>query len=65
MSSRKPYPKIPVSQRLEKHIISKDGCWLTDLLILKNGTTQISVDGKMKSTHRVSYEIYKGEIPLK
>jgi hypothetical protein len=63
MSSRKTRAKIPFLQRLESHIISKDGCWLTDLLTLKNGKTQISIEGKMKSTHRVVYEIDKGEIP--
>jgi hypothetical protein len=63
MPFRNPYPKVSVKQRLEKHIISKDGCWLTDLVKLKDGQTQICVDGKMKTTHRVSYEIYKGKIP--
>lgn len=63
MSSRKTRAKTPFLQRLESHIISKDGCWLTDLLTLKNGKTQIGIEGKMKSTHRVVYEIYKGEIP--
>lgn len=55
--------KTSLLEKLESHIIAKDGCWLTDLLTLKNGHTQINVEGKMKATHRVAYEIYKGEIP--
>ncbi len=54
-----------IKQRLEKHIISKDECWLTDLSKDKNGYVYFSIGNATKKGHRISYEIYHGEIPPK
>ncbi|MEG4286266.1 HNH endonuclease signature motif containing protein [Microcoleus sp. A006_D1] len=54
---------LPLSQRLENHITSKDNCWLTDLPNNGHGYCKISVNGKTKYAHRIAYEVYKGKIP--
>lgn len=40
-----------------------DGCWLWEGCVLNSGYGQIRVGRKMKSAHRVSYELYVGPIP--
>jgi hypothetical protein len=59
----KPNTKLPISERIEKHIVSKNGCWLTDFSPLFNGYIQIGIDGKKKLLHRVMFELHFGEIP--
>ncbi|MEY3866199.1 MAG: hypothetical protein RLZZ338_90 [Cyanobacteriota bacterium] len=56
-------PNLPISERIEQHLISKDDCWLTDLKPIFNGYIQIGIDGKKKLIHRVMYELHHGEIP--
>jgi len=57
------YRRLSDKERLEAHIISKNNCWLTDLSTDKNGYVQFTFQGKNDKAHRVSYKIYKGEIP--
>ena len=53
---------LPIQERLEIHIMSKESCWLTNLMCNIGGYPQIWVD-KMKAASRVMYEIHNGEIP--
>lgn len=54
---------IPIVERLQAYIaVSPTGCWLWQ------GATRarygaITIDGRVKRAHRVSYEAYVGEIP--
>ncbi|HEY9702294.1 MAG TPA: HNH endonuclease [Allocoleopsis sp.] len=48
---------------LESHIISKNNCWITNLLENYNGYPQIRINHKIKNASRLSYEIFKGTIP--
>lgn len=52
-------------EKIESRIISKKGCWLTDLALSSNGYPHIWINGKTKLVSRVMYESYKGEIPDK
>jgi len=52
-----------LQQRLESHIVSKDGCWLTDLCCCRNGYPKIGVGGKTQKASRVMFELFNGEIP--
>ncbi|MEY3867528.1 MAG: hypothetical protein RLZZ338_1419 [Cyanobacteriota bacterium] len=54
--------KLPISERIDKHIVSKENCWLTDLACLV-GYPLININGKMKRLSRVIYELHFGEIP--
>ena len=38
-------------------------CWLWKGCINPNGYGQFNISGKMRGSHRVSYELYKGKIP--
>ena|SRR4028118_785172 len=55
--------KIPLQQRIEKHIISKDNCWITDFLCTHDGRPRMWVDGKMKFVSRLIFELYNTKIP--
>jgi DNA-binding XRE family transcriptional regulator len=57
------YRGLPISERIESHIISKENCWLTDLACNSLGYPPIRINGKTKRLNRVIYELHKGEIP--
>jgi HNH endonuclease len=59
----KPNTKLPISERIEKHIVSKENCFLTDLKPIYNEYIQLGIDGKKKLIHRLIYELNYGEIP--
>jgi DNA-binding CsgD family transcriptional regulator len=52
---------LTIKQRIEVHIISRDGCWITDY---KGGKTRpkIIINGKSHQLARAAYEAYKGVI---
>jgi len=55
---------MDIYDRLDKRLNKTDTCWLwvgksTD----KNGYARIRVNGITELAHRISYTIYKGEIP--
>lgn len=52
-----------IKTRFEKHVISKDNCWLTDLWCNDKGYPQISLNKKSINASRVSFQLYNGEIP--
>ncbi|MEG5063131.1 HNH endonuclease signature motif containing protein [Microcoleus sp. B3-A4] len=52
-----------IKKRFEKHVISKDNCWLTDLWCNDKGYPKISLNKKRINASRVSFQLYKGEIP--
>lgn len=55
--------KLPISERIDKHIVSKANCWLTDLACnFDGGYPQIEINGKIRRLSRVMFELYKGEI---
>ncbi len=43
--------------------VTESGCWIWTASINNCGYGKISVDGKIKGAHRVSYELHVGEIP--
>ena len=52
-----------IKQRLEKHIIRKDDCWITDLHCNHRGYPRIKVNNRGINASRVSFQLYNGEIP--
>lgn len=58
--------KRPLKERLLENIIPEpnSGCWLwTGPLINKDGYGSIKVDGISKMPHRLSYQVFKDDIP--
>jgi len=56
--------KIPPFKRLYNNLdYTKSGCWLWKGMTGSSGYGQIKAFGKMISCHRLSYELYKGQIP--
>jgi len=58
-----PPRKTPLQQRIEKHIISKNNCWITDILCTHDGRPRMWVDGKLKFVSRLIFELYNTKIP--
>jgi HNH endonuclease len=55
--------RLPLINRFESHIISKENCWFTDLTTKRSGYPSISDDnGKMKYASKISYKIYNNPI---
>ena len=54
---------LPIQERVELHIISKEHCWVTNLTCNPKGYPYISVNNKMRLVSRVMYEIHNGKIP--
>lgn len=52
-----------LQQRLEKHIISKTDCWLTDLYCNRHGYPKISFNQQPINASHASFQLYNGEIP--
>ena len=54
-----------ISERLEKYSCPEPntGCWRWDGVTVKGGYGRISVEGKFRPAHRVSYELKYGKIP--
>lgn len=50
-------------ERFTSKFTVSTGCWNWGACILKNGYGQTYWNGKRDYAHRVSYQIYKGEIP--
>ncbi|MEG4805772.1 HNH endonuclease signature motif containing protein [Microcoleus sp. ARI1-B5] len=57
------HPKLSLQERIESHIISKDGCWLTDLCCCRYGYPKIGVNNKIQKLSRVMFELHNGKIP--
>jgi IS30 family transposase len=55
--------KLQIKERIESHIVSKNGCWLTDVKIDVNGRPRLSFNNKSLIFARVVYEVYKGDFP--
>lgn len=58
-------PPAPVLPRLIDRVTvgHESGCWIWDGSKNPNGYGLISVDGKYKLAHRVSYEMFRGGVP--
>lgn len=55
---------IPAVDRVLRTVKkTKRGCWIPDRFIMRNGYTQVAVQGKMLMSHRVVYEALVGPIP--
>lgn len=56
---------IILKARIENKIIriTESGCWIWMDALDHNGYGYFHVDGKTRKTHRVSYEVFVGEIP--
>lgn len=50
-------------ERFTEKVQVNTGCWIWTGCILKNGYGQGRWDGKNEYAHRISYQIYKGQIP--
>lgn len=57
--------KGTVEEQLKKNVteLGPDDCWIYGGFISKEGYGKISGGGKHYFAHRVSYSLYKGEIP--
>lgn len=55
-----------LKERFEEKFITEPniGCWLWIASKNNKGYGEISIKGKTMKAHRVSYELYKGNIPL-
>lgn len=52
-----------VIERFESKVfIALDGCWIWTAAVNKDGYGQFRYNGSMKLAHRVSYEIYNGDL---
>jgi hypothetical protein len=47
---------------LENYIEDKNGCWLWQGYIARNGYGRIKVDKKAQNVHRISWEFHFGDI---
>jgi DNA-binding XRE family transcriptional regulator len=54
---------LPISERIESHIISKENCWITDFSCSPSGYPLMGINRKNKLVSRVMYELHFGEIP--
>ena len=63
--SRRPDRLEILKNRLKSKITIKNGCWEWQGRISKIGYGQIKVRKKPYSSHRLSYELFKGNIPEK
>lgn len=54
-----------VTARLEKNIerVPMSGCWVWVGACDRDGYSRMSIDGRVRMAHRVSYESYAGKIP--
>lgn len=50
-------------QILEKHIISRKDCWITNLNTNNNGYPFLEINGQIKAAHILMFESYLGKIP--
>lgn len=55
---------IPWDDRfLGRFITAPNGCWEWQHTLSRDGYGQMSVDGRNRMAHRISYELYVGAIP--
>jgi hypothetical protein len=54
-----------LQQKIETYSVPvpESGCWLWTRAVNQDGYGRVSARGKYLSAHRVSYEVFKGEIP--
>jgi len=59
-------PSKSIQERIEGNIVIDEatGCHNWNKCLSRDGYGQIQINGKPKLVHRVSYEIYKGKIPV-
>jgi hypothetical protein len=53
----------PCLRRIVSRVSQVDGCWICSYAKDSSGYPQISVDGRMKLVHRITYEAVNGLIP--
>lgn len=60
---RGPAP-IPLAERFNaSYIANGNGCWIWKLAKVAEGYGAITIRGKLKRAHRLSWELHRGEIP--
>jgi hypothetical protein len=59
------FDKVGIKHKLSEKtvVLSDSGCWIWMGAISPNGYGSIRIKQKTHSTHRVSYQVHKGEIP--
>ena len=59
-----PWHERPAIDRImERLVLDENGCWLVTGSLATTGYGQVRHNGRHTSTHRVSYEYFRGEIP--
>jgi hypothetical protein len=53
----------PLLSRFEEKVEKTDGCWIWRSAFTERGYGVFWINGGNKYAHRLSYELYKGEIP--
>jgi len=53
----------PLLDRFWSRVVKSDGCWMWMSPPPKNGYGRISVNGRLWSVHRLSYQMHFGDIP--
>ena len=65
VKSRRHFSKfMPITDRIKASVLKQDGCWLWTKGIDTNGYATVPWGGKSRSVHRISYEAFKGKIPV-
>lgn len=54
---------VPLQQRFDKYALKRDGCWIWAGMRNALGYGVIRYSGKRSFAHRLSFELYKGQIP--
>lgn len=56
---------VDLTLRLARHMtVDENGCWLWTASLDKNGYGQMTLEGRCRRAHQVSYENFIGEIPV-
>lgn len=63
MPKKAAYNEKAVKRLSAKVIINANGCWIWNARIEPNGYGRFGYQGRMCWAHRISYELFKGEIP--
>lgn len=52
-----------LEERLSRYTVDENGCWRWSGAIKENGYGCLSLDGRVRYTHRLAYELWVGPVP--
>ena len=64
MSGRKHQPFLPTEPRFWRYVAKSDGCWEWTRGVNSKGYGRINHQGKNMLTHRYSWDLHNGPIPV-